>query len=665
MQSDGITPQDRDLLTPDMVAPVTDASIAIFNTNLAKYLAPYKTGGNSPAVTVAFRLSQILRAIQMAAKSASIPADYFEESRIWHRHAQPATVPNDDSVYCHKPEELSRLKEAAADAKNDFRDMQSIYYKSLSTTNVEYQANIFTLCNQRETMMTDAQARYLNAKSNVTNRLQDLKFLRYALEIDNLAFSHITKLFPEAYLDSLDPFINGSKSRPPRTDLPIHVILNDLPTLLQLNFRDYCKHRDLVDAIQRNRGLSNPTQRADFRGLLLTNSEHFMKPTHTVRDYLVNYLRPRLKCLTGHAEQVNPIDLVRNLVSNHFNLPRFSSIQSKYRSKVNHDAEFAATFTEDHLQKIIQEYEDEDDAYWKRQKSKPEDVDTNLIKMVEVNAAWPGKTPNPTKNERNKSRGGGPSKSSSNPVTNSSAPPRPAFEGKCHHCGGKHHINACDNKKNGKPQSKAGKAAETATAERQAAKRAAKRAAKEGDSDPPPKKPKASAAKASNTVQFDSEDGEELDADVVELLTEVSSMSVMPHVEDRLTVPVQVPIDSGAQVTTMTSKSRWMTNVKPSTQVLSFGNNTTSKVECVGDIGEIKGVVVNKDTKTLISLPKLCTDNAIPIVCTSDKMYLLKPTSVVRFKESSILMETPLVNGLYRANFNELISKVGKVGMSN
>jgi hypothetical protein len=46
-------------------------------------------------------------------------------------------------------------------------------------------------------------------------------------------------------------------------------------------------------------------------------------------------------------------------------------------------------------------------------------------------------------------------------------------------------------------------------------------------------------------------------------------------------------------------------------------------------------------------------------------MYLLKPTSVVRFKESSILMEAPLVNGLYRANLNELISKVGKVDISN
>jgi type I restriction-modification system DNA methylase subunit len=33
---------------------------------------------------------------------------------------------------------------------------------------------------------------------------------------------------------------------------------------------------------------------------------------------------------------------------------------------VNHDAEFAATFTEDHLQKIIQEYEDEDDEGFRR-----------------------------------------------------------------------------------------------------------------------------------------------------------------------------------------------------------------------------------------------------------------------------------------------------------
>jgi len=161
------------------------------------------------------------------------------------------------------------------------------------------------------------------------------------------------------------------------------------------------------------------------------------------------------------------------------------------------------------------------------------------------------------------------------------------------------------------------------------------------------------------------DDDTEIDVDIVELIAEVSSASLNPQAVLRRAIPVDVPIDSGAQVTTMSVRPKYLTNVRPSAQVLSFGNHTTSKVECVGDIGEIKGVVVNKDTKTLISLPKLCTDNGIPIVCTSEKMFLLKPDSVVHFKESCVLMEVPLVDGLYRANFEELVSKVGKININN
>jgi hypothetical protein len=71
--------------------------------------------------------------------------------------------------------------------------------------------------------------------------------------------------------------------------------------------------------------------------------------------------------------------------------------------------------------------------------------------------------------------------------------------------------------------------------------------------------------------------------------------------------------------------------------------------------------MVNKDTKPLLSMAKLCKDNKIPIVVTADTMYLLKPDSRPRILESDILMLAPLKDGLYKANFAELLQKVGKV----
>jgi hypothetical protein len=173
------------------------------------------------------------------------------------------------------------------------------------------------------------------------------------------------------------------------------------------------------------------------------------------------------------------------------------------------------------------------------------------------------------------------------------------------------------------------------------------------------KKSKLVASVSDAMVDIEEEDGE---VNLVELLLEVCSLD--PIKSTRSVIPETVPIDSGAQVTTLSAESKHLTNKRSTDLTLSFGNNTTSKVECVGDLGEMKGVMVNRNTKTLISLPKLCTENRVPVVCTSDKMYLLRPDSKVTFKQSSILLEAPLQDGLYRANFMDLISKVGKVDVS-
>jgi len=71
--------------------------------------------------------------------------------------------------------------------------------------------------------------------------------------------------------------------------------------------------------------------------------------------------------------------------------------------------------------------------------------------------------------------------------------------------------------------------------------------------------------------------------------------------------------------------------------------------------------MVKKESKPLISMAKLCRDNRIPIVVTADTMYLLKPDSRPRILQSDILMLAPLKDGLYKADFKELLEKFGKV----
>ena len=126
-------------------------------------------------------------------------------------------------------------------------------------------------------------------------------------------------------------------------------------------------------------------------------------------------------------------------------------------------------------------------------------------------------------------------------------------------------------------------------------------------------------------------------------------------------IPTLIPIDSGAQVSTMPFIHPRMTNKRSSDQMLSFGNHSTAKVECIGNLGELRDIMVNKDTKPLISMAKLCKENKIPIIVTADKMYLMKPKTRPRIAESDILMFAELSDGLYKVNFSELMEKVGKV----
>jgi hypothetical protein len=42
-------------------------------------------------------------------------------------------------------------------------------------------------------------------------------------------------------------------------------------------------------------------------------------------------------------------------------------------------------------------------------------------------------------------------------------------------------------------------------------------------------------------------------------------------------------------------------------------------------------------------------------------MYLLRPDTKIKFSRADILVEAPLDNGLYRANFAEVVSRIGKV----
>jgi len=664
----GQAPQAGVHLDTDMVAHcLSDAKISLFNKALGKYIAPFKIKPNHDPLQVAYCLHQMEVAVHSAAVAADIPARMLDSVEIQRAHNSILDLPVGSDGRIPTEADIGRLFERMQDSKSIKSVTRNSYLTALTADRSDperYQANIGILeskVNQADAAYEDDCDVYFRAKERKTDGMKIINFLNSVKSLTNNAFTQIKLSFPDSYLQGLNPLISGHQKRGPRNDLPVTLDRSKIDPILLCDFLTFRRHAELLVEIQKHMGFSTAQQKDEFRNQLLTNSDYVMKSDHTVRDFNNTLLFPRVKLLAqSPAHAITELQLLRHLVNKCYDLPRFAYLQSQYRSKLNHDSDYIASINSEELHRVILAYEEEDAAYWKRQTTKPVDIESNLTSL-EVNTVWPGKPKNPTQNKRNAPRGGNQNPTGSQKPTGA---PNKTFQVKCHWCGGPHFDSACADKAAGKKQTKAGITAALETATRQEAKKAA-RAAKRSPDDASAggnsnrKKSKLVASVSDAMVDIEEEDGE---VNLVELLLEVCSLD--PIKSARSVIPETVPIDSGAQVTTLSAESKHLTNKRSTDLTLSFGNNTTSKVECVGDLGEMKGVMVNRNTKTLISLPKLCTENRVPVVCTSDKMYLLRPDSKVTFKQSSILLEAPLQDGLYRANFMDLISKVGKVDVS-
>ena len=105
-----------------------------------------------------------------------------------------------------------------------------------------------------------------------------------------------------------------------------------------------------------------------------------------------------------------------------------------------------------------------------------------------------------------------------------------------------------------------------------------------------------------------------------------------------------------------------MTNTRSSNQYLMFANDATLPIDTIGDVGEIKDVIVcNGMTKSLGSVSKVAKDMKQTCIFTGVGAYVLKPGIAPSFKQSGVSMYFKLKDGLYSAPVNETLQRLGQL----
>ena len=386
----------------NMVAAVTDASISLYQTVLKQGLDKCKISGNASIVQAAYRLTQVNESIKHAAIAANIPHRYFDHVEINSAHQSIRQFPPGE-LFIPSTLSVQRLLLDMNDAAT--RKQRQGHHLSLvqnrdGPRNAGYQADL-AQANHEVTLADDAYdlavERYFTAAERRETNLKKLKFLCDVKKLTNITWTLVKGCFSSEFINGLGGEINGRIPRPPQLDIPAGVMAAnpEIDPHFQIDLRDYLRHQDLLTEIQRRIGLSDPQKRRDYRNNLFSNRDYVMKKTNTVRDFTQNLLFPRLKCLEGHHEYPPLPELLGHLVHVAYNLDRFAVLHDKYNGLLS-DPVYNASINMDEVNKVIKQYEDCDDAYWKRQSSRPVDVESNLVAPdppVAVNSATvkPGK----------------------------------------------------------------------------------------------------------------------------------------------------------------------------------------------------------------------------------------------------------------------------------
>ena len=120
--------------------------------------------------------------------------------------------------------------------------------------------------------------------------------------------------------------------------------------------------------------------------------------------------------------------------------------------------------------------------------------------------------------------------------------------------------------------------------------------------------------------------------------------------------------DSGAVSWSLPQEPNTMTNQRTSNQHLIFANDQTLPIQTVGDVGEIKDVIIcNGMTKSLGSVSKVARDMKQTCIFTGMGAYVLKPGIAPSFQQSDVAMYFKLKDGLYTAPVTQTLQRLGQL----
>jgi hypothetical protein len=117
----------------------------------------------------------------------------------------------------------------------------------------------------------------------------------------------------------------------------------------------------------------------------------------------------------------------------------------------------------------------------------------------------------------------------------------------------------------------------------------------------------------------------------------------------------QIIMDSGAEVTVLHEEIDGMgiTNDNPKVSLV-YGNNQTSKVQKLGNMGKMKDVHISSDiSDNVLSISQL-TDLGYSVLTTDKNMYVIRPDITFDLKRSSLMLTAKRNGGLYKAQLNKL-----------
>jgi len=117
----------------------------------------------------------------------------------------------------------------------------------------------------------------------------------------------------------------------------------------------------------------------------------------------------------------------------------------------------------------------------------------------------------------------------------------------------------------------------------------------------------------------------------------------------------QVVFDSGGEVTVFNNVYESMTNLKPSSSKLVFGNSQSAQVESVASIGYLDNVhICTGCNEDILSMSQMADTGRITII-TSCRMYTLKAGVKLDINEKDIELTADRDGGLYKANTMDVI----------